>query len=65
MIHDKELAALIARAIFKALDEPDNTCQRIEGKGGKYRGRETCLGGFGEEPLADLIERSLAEHRSY
>lgn len=65
MVNDKELATLIARDIFKALDEPDDKCQRIEGKGGVYRQGETCLGGFSEKPLADLIERSLSQHRSY
>lgn len=65
MVDDKELAAIIARKIFAALDEPHDKCQRIEGRGGEYPDAETKLGGFGEEPLAEFIERVLAEHRSY
>ena len=65
VVNDKELAALIARDIFQALSEPWDKCQRIQGKGGEYPERETSLGGLGEEPLANVIESSLAEHRSY
>lgn len=65
MVNDKELAEIIARKIFAAFDEPNDKCQRIEGKGGRYPGRETKLGGFSEKPLAEFIEGVLAEHRSY
>ena len=65
MVNDKELAQIVARGIFEALSEPWDKCQRIEGKGGIYPDAETKLGGFGEEPLAECIERLLAEHRSY
>src|ERR1700747_256867 len=33
-VTDEELGALIARDVFKYLDIADDTCQRIEGKGG-------------------------------
>lgn len=65
MVNDKELGEIIARDIFAALDQPPDACQRIEGRGGKYPDRETKLGGFGEAALAELIARSLGEHRSY
>lgn len=65
MVNDAELGALIARDIFAALSEPHDRCQRIQGKGGNYPDAETSLGGFGEEPLADCIRRSLEKHRSY
>ncbi len=65
MVNDKELAALVARDIFKTLDEPWDKCQRIQAKGGQWPDKETSLGGLGEQSLADVIERSLAKHRSY
>lgn len=65
MVNDSELAALVARDIFKVFDNANDKCQRIQGKGGDYRGKETDLGGMCETSLADTIERSLAEHRSY
>lgn len=65
MVDDNELAALVARDVFKYLDIADDRCQRIEGKGGEYPKRETTLGGLCEEALAEVIERSLTEHRSY
>ena len=65
MVNDNELAAIIARGIFDALSEPWDKCQRIEGRGGTYPDAETKLGGFGEKPLAEYIQRLLTEHRSY
>lgn len=65
MVNNKELAALIAREIFEALSELNDKCQRIEGKGGQWPDHETKLGGFGEEPLANVIQESLGRHRSY
>lgn len=64
-VTDKELGELIARDVFKYLDIADDRCQRIEGKGGKYPNHETTLGGLCEMALAEVIERSLAQHRSY
>lgn len=65
MVNDKELAILIVRDIFSALDNGNDKCQRIEGKGGRYPDAETTLGGFGERALVDLIQSSLGDHRSY
>lgn len=65
MVNDIELAALIARDIFESLDQGDDKCQRIEGKGGKYPKAETKLGGYNEAGLAGAIQLSLTEHRSY
>ena len=64
-ISDKELAALIARDIFKMLDQQDDKCQRLEGKGGTYPKAETTLGGLCESALAEVIARSLKEYRTY
>lgn len=57
-----ELAALIARDIFSAGDEPHDKVQRIAFKGGSYTGVETDLGGLCEESLARRIDASLKEH---
>jgi len=65
MVNDRELAALIARDIFKVLDEPNDICQRIQGRGGTYPGKETDLGGLCEQALTTVIEKSLSAHRSY
>ncbi len=66
MVNDKELAAIIARDIFKVFDEPPrHKCQRIQGKGGKWPDEEIGLGGLCEESLANVIERSLSANRSY
>lgn len=62
---DEELAVLVARDVFKYLDIADDKCQRLEGKGGIYPKNETTLGGLCESALAEVIENSLAEHRSY
>lgn len=62
---DEELGTLIARDIFKYLDIATDRCQRIEGKGGTYPKGETTLGGLCEQALAEVIARSLLEHRTY
>jgi hypothetical protein len=66
MVNDKELAAIIARKIFEVggMAETDQV-QRIQFLGGTYPHAERPMGGFGEQPLADFIERVLAKHRSY
>ena len=65
MVDDRELGALVARHIFKSLDNGNDKCQRIEGKGGDWNVKETDLGGFCESALASVIAEALAEHRSY
>lgn len=65
MVSDRELAALIARDVFAALDSGSDKCQRLEGKGGRYPAAETKLCGYAESALADVIRHSLTEHRSY
>lgn len=65
MVDDKELGALVARHIFKSLDEPNDKCQRIQGKGGTWPDAETSIGGFCETALASVIADALAKHRSY
>lgn len=65
MVNDIELGILIARDIFESLDNGTDKCQRIEGKGGTYRDAETKLGGYNEAALAEAIQLSLTEHRSY
>ena len=65
MVNDEELGELIARDVFKYLDIADDRCQRIEGKGGAYPKGETTLGGLCEDALAEVIARSLMQHRSY
>lgn len=64
MVNNKELAAIVARDIFSSFDLPGRECTRIEGKSGLLP-NEGKLGGFCESALADRIERSLAENRSY
>lgn len=63
MVDDKELAAIIARKIFAAGTWNDVEAQRIQFMLG--RNPERPGAGFSEEPLADLIEKVLHEHRSY
>jgi hypothetical protein len=63
MVDDKELAALIARKIFAAGTWNGVEAQRIQFMLG--RNPERPGAGFAEEPLADLIEGALNEHRSY
>lgn len=65
MVDNKKLATLIARDIFKLFDQGKDKCQRIEGKGGRYPDAETTLAGLGEQPLAEVIQTSLDDHRSY
>lgn len=65
MVNDKELAEIIARGIFQALDSGLRKCWRLEGKAMGQDNKEIGLGGFGESPLADHIEKLLSEHRSY
>ncbi len=64
-VDDEELGKRIARDVFNYLGIGDDRCQRIEGKGGEYPKRETTLGGLNEDALAEVIARSLTEHRSY
>ena len=65
MVNDKELAESIARGVFAALDSGLRKCWRIQGKAMGQDKKEINLGGFGEAPLADHIEKLLSEHRSY
>lgn len=64
MMNDKELAAIIARKIFEAgamhYAVPVTRIQFMLGHHPEVPG-----GGFGEEPLADHIERILNQYRSY
>lgn len=62
MVDDKELAAIIARKIFEA-GNWKGECMRIQFMIGKNPERPGA--GFGEQPLADFIEKVLKEHRSY
>ena len=62
MVDDKELAAIIARKIFES-GEWAGKVERIQFMIG--RDPEHPGGGFGEQPLADFIEKVLKEHRSY
>lgn len=66
MVDDKELAAIIARKIFETGSKSHSRLlpvERIQFMHGKFN--EHAGGGFGEGPLADLIEVVLREHRSY
>lgn len=68
MVDDKELAAIIARAIFALGDNQNSRLQKASRLAFKYpagNGNEHEGGGLGEGPLADVIERALTEHRSY
>ena len=63
MVDDAELAAIIAREIFKAGTWNGVEAQRIQFMLG--RNPERPGAGFAMEPLADLIEGVLKKHRSY
>ena len=63
MVDDKELAAIIARAIFEAGTWNGVEASRIQFMIGRNPGRAGA--GFAEVPLTDLIEGVLAKHRSY
>lgn len=65
MVDDKELAALVARDVFKLFDTATDKCHRVAAKGGEYPKAETDLGGLNEEALARVIAESLSDHRSY
>jgi hypothetical protein len=65
MVDDAELGAIIARAIFKAGDWNGMECHRIQFMVGGYGKSERAAAGFAEQPLADLIQKVLKEHRSY
>jgi hypothetical protein len=57
-----DLAAKIARAIFKMGDDLGNTpCQRIAFKGGTYPDDERDQGGLCEEALARCIRSALSK----
>jgi hypothetical protein len=60
MVDDKELAAIIARAIFEAGTWNGVEASRIQFMIG--RNPERAVAGFAEVPLADLIEGVLAKH---
>jgi len=56
-----ELAEILATAIFKMGDEPDDMAQRIQFMGGTYPGRETTLGGLNKLTLTLVIRRVLED----
>lgn len=60
MVDDKELAAVIAREIFRIGGEKPARIQFVMGPNPERPGVW-----FGEKPLADFIEGVLREHRSY
>ena len=61
--NELSLARRIARDIFLAGDEHNDSVQRIEFKGGQYPDKETVLGGYDEKSLASNILTTLIRHR--
>jgi len=55
----RELSRKIARDLFAALDLGNDKCKRLAGKGGTYPDKETELGGWCEDALAEQIEKAL------
>lgn len=64
---DLQLSAYLARRIFEApTGWKEDRVQRIAFMGGDFpRGKETDMGGFCEEALADCIRSALAEYPSW